>query len=337
MSVTFGKVEEYIKKLDTQKLKKLGIERVGNISVKEMGRGGYNINYLADIGGKKFVFRFNLDKYLDVANQTEYEYDILKHLEKTGIATKAYFIDTSRKFFEYDLLVEEFIENKAVQFGNEFLNNFGKLIKKLHSVSLPKSGLLILNSKPLSDQLKLIKSKVDFIKSGNFNKDFLDFINPYILKADDYAAKYSGLFKSGDICINHRDLVLENVLQTDSGLKLIDWQSPMADDPSYDLAFFTSDTVGEWSLGRPFTDGEKKLFLESYGADKKLLEKIRIRQPLFYLEIFVWVAFRAAYLRNKFKKNLVKDIDKEFFQKRIAVYESFLNKDRIKEYLISLK
>lgn len=324
------KIEKYIKEIGAQKL---GFNSVKNVSVKEINRGGYNINYLVNIDNHKFVFRFNIDTYLDVENQTEYENEVLRYLEKFDVAPKVFFIDISKSFFEYDLLVEEFIENQSLQFGNDFLENFGKLVKKLHSIPLPQSGLLIKNSNPLTDQWNFIKGKIDFIKSGNFNEKFLKFINQYIAKVDKYVSNFSNLFESKDICLNHRDLVIENVLQTSDGLKLIDWQAIMADDASYDLTFFTCDIVIEWNLGRPLTDKEKEIFLNSYRADEKMLEKIRIRQPMVYLELFVWIAYRAAYLRNKLAKGLVSEVDKDFVQKRITAYESFLDENRMKKYL----
>lgn len=324
------KIEKYIKEIGAQKL---GFNSVKDVSVKEINRGGYNINYLVNIDNHKFVFRFNIDTYLDVENQTEYENEILKYLEKFDVAPKVFFIDTSKSFFEYDLLVEEFIENDKLIFGNDFLQNFGKLVKKLHSIPLPQGGLLIKNTNPLVDQWNFIKGRIDFIKSGNFNENFLRFINSYIDKANKYVSNFSNLFENKDICLNHRDLVIENVLQTDKGLRLIDWQAIMADDPSYDLAFFTCDIIIKWNLGRPLTDEEKQIFLNSYQSDEKMLEKIRVRQPMVYLELFVWIAYRTAYLRDKLAKNLVDEADKDFVQKRIAAYESFLDENRMKKYL----
>lgn len=324
------KIEKYIKEIGAQKL---GFNFVKNVSVKEINRGGYNINYLVNIDNHKFVFRFNIDKYLDVESQTEYENEVLKYLEKFDIAPKVFFIDTSRNFFEFDLLVEEFIENQPLQFGNDFLEKFGKLVKKLHSIPLPQNGLLIKNLNPLIDQWNFIKGKINFIKSGNFNEKFFEFITPYVPKVDKYVSNFSNLFEGKDVCLNHRDLVIENVLQTSKGLKLIDWQAIMADDASYDLAFFTCDIVIEWNLGKPLTNEEKEIFLNSYQADERMFEKIRVRQPMVYLELFVWIAYRAAYLRNKLAEGLVNEADKDFVQKRIAAYESFLDENRMKKYL----
>lgn len=330
MEERIQKIEKYIKEIGAQKL---GFNFVKNISVKEINRGGYNINYLVNINNHKFVFRFNIDTYLDVENQTKYENEVLEYLEKFNIAPKVFFIDTGKIFFEDDLLVEEFIENQSLQFGNDFLEKFGKLVKKLHSIPLPQNGLLIKNLNPLFDQWNFIRGKINFIKSGNFNEKFLNFINSYIPKFDKYVSNFSNLFEGKDVCLNHRDLVIENVLQTSKGLKLIDWQAVMADDPSYDLAFFTCDIVIEWNLGRSLTDEEKQIFLKSYQADDKMLEKIRVRQPMVYLELFVWIAYRAAYLRDKLASGLVNETDKDFVHKRISTYESFLDENRMKKYL----
>jgi len=330
MDKRIGQIKIFIKNLNP---KKLGLDRINDISVKEINRGGYNINYLVNIDDHKFLFRLNLDKYIDVDNQIEYEYQILKYLEGKDVGPRPYFIDTSKKDLEHDLLVEEFVENKPLKFGNKFLKDLGKLVRKLHLVPLPENDFLIKNTNPLTDQRNFIKRKIDFIKSTKFNQKFLSFIDPYIPKIDRYVSGHSDLFSTKEICINHRDMVIENILQTSKGLKLVDWQATMADDASYDLTFFTCDIVIEWNLGRPLTNEEKQIFLNSYQADKKMLEKIRIRQPMVYLELFTWIAYRAAYLRNKLAKNLVNEADKDFVQKRIAAYESFLDENKMKKYL----
>lgn len=325
-----AQIKTYIKNLDP---KKLGLNKIDNILIKEINRGGYNINYLVNIDNRKFLFRFNLDKYIDVDNQIEYEYQILKYLKEKNIAPKPYFIDIAKKDLKYDLLVEEFIENNPLKFGSKFLKDIGKLVRKLHLIPLPQNDFLIKNTNPLADQWNFIKKKIDFIKSTRFNQEFLSFIDLYIPKIDRYVSSHSDLFSAKEICINHRDMVIENVLQTDKGLRLIDWQAAMIDDPSYDLTLFFCDIMIEWNLERGLTKKEKQVFLDSYGASDKLIKKVDIRQPMTYLELFIWVAYRASYLRNKLEKNLVKDFDKEFFQKRITAYENFLDEKRMKKYL----
>ena len=179
----------------------------------------------------------------------------------------------------------------------------------------------------------MLRDALSVIRRYRYESEFVKLIKTYISKINDYVNKYSNLFRSQDICLNHRDLVIENILQTDKGLRLVDWQAAMADDPSHDLAFFTCDMVIEWSLGRGMTKEEKKIFLTSYEADDNLIKKINIKQPMIYLELFVWIAYRIAYLRDKLNKRLVEEIDRDFVQKRIKVYENFLTRERITKNL----
>jgi len=332
MDKRITQLKNYINQLDSSKLG-LDIIEPTRVKIKEINRGGYNVNYLLTIDGQKFVLRLNLDNYVDTDNQTEYEYRILKHLENRNIAPKVYFIDTTEDKLDYYLLVEEFIENKPLDFGNKFLEDFGVLLKKFHSVELPQGDWLIKNTQPLKNQWDFIKGKIDFIKSKDTNSKFVEFIQTYTSKVDDYIIKYSDLFKPQDICLNHRDLVVENILQTEKGLRLVDWQAVMADDQSHDLAFFTCDMVIEWNLGRCMTKEENQIFLNSYGATDDLIKKIDIKQPMIYLELFVWVAYRVAYLRDKLNQGLVEEVDQDFVQKRIKAYENFLTEEKMTKNL----
>lgn len=332
MDKKITQLKNYINQLDPSEL---GLDTIepDKIEIKKINRGGYNVNYLLTTNGQKLILRLNLDNYVDTDNQTEYEYRILKHLENMDISPKVYFTDTSKDKLDYDLLVEEFMENTPLNFDNKFLENFGKLLKKFHSVELPQGDWLIKNTQPLKNQWDFIKDKINFIQSKDRNSKFVDFIQTYASKVDDYIAKHSDLFKPQDICLNHRDLVIENILQTDKGLRLVDWQAVMADDPSHDLAFFTCDMVIEWNLGRGLTREEKQIFLDSYEADDDLIKKIDIKQPMIYLELFVWVAYRVAYLRDKLNQDLVEEVDQDFVQKRIKDYEDFLTEERMTKNL----
>lgn len=326
-------IKNYIKNIDP---KKIGFDNfdLNEVKIKEINRGGYNANYLVIINKKKFVFRLNIDKYLDVENQTKYEYNILKDLENKNIAPKVYFIDINKERTEENLLVEEFIENKELKFGVDFLKDAGKLVKKLHSVKVTQKNSLLKMNNPLDDQWKSIKKSIYFIKKGNYNPNFLNYINKFISKIDNYVEKNAKLFDKEKICINHKDLTIQNILQTNQGLRLVDWQSAMIDDPSFDLALFISDIAIEWHLGRTMTEKEKHIFLESYGANDDLLEKIKVRLPIISFELIVWGAKRAAYLRDKFKKGSIKKEDKDFFQKKIMLYENFLKEEKnIDKYL----
>lgn len=306
--------------------------------VSEMNRGGYNINYLATSEtGDKFVYRLNLDNYLDVENQIQYEYNILKYLEPYNIAPKVFHTENSDQFG--NIMLEEFFEGDlASEFADDIntYKNIGALLSKLHSLDKPDGIDLLEYKNPLHNQLEFINSKINFIKSGNFNPDFINFIEEFLPSVTSYVETNADKFPEEDTRIVHRDLVLENIMSTKDGFKLIDWQSAMIDDPSYDLAHFTNDLVAEWTIGRKYTDEEKNAFFESYTSkslDKNILEKTQIRSPLVYLELFVWSAYRAACLKDRLQNNLIDGEDLELAIWKITAYENFLDQEKITRYL----
>jgi len=50
---------------------------------------------------------------------------------------------------------------------------------------------------------------------------------------------------------------------------------------------------------------------------------------MIYLELFVWVAYRVAYLKDKLNQGLVEEVDQNFVQKRIKAYGDFLTEERM--------
>lgn len=332
MNALVEKIKNYLNRDILQKLK---VSHFSHISIQEISRGGYNINFLVKIDNNKFVFRFNLDKDLDVDNQIAYEYKILKHVSKWSIAPKVFFMDTTKSTFDYDLLVEEFIDNKLIYFDAEFLKNFARLIRKLHSFSPPKVDYPIKDINPLINHWCSIKNKLSYTDIA-LDKNTFTLLGRYIPEIDRYVEKYAHYFNIRDVCLNHRDLVTENILLTDEGLILVDWQSAMIDDPSYDLAYFLNDIIIEWNREATLTEKQKELFLRSYQVDSALTDKIKIRHKMIGLELIVWFAFRSVYLQNKLISRR-KEKNEQFTLDRINKYKSFLTQERIKNVLAAFQ
>ncbi len=325
-----GQIKRYVTALHP---KLLGLASVGSVRISELNRGGYNLNYRVDIDGRSFVFRLNLDAYLDVENQTVYEQEVMQAVEPASIAPKVFFIDTKKDVLDHDLLVEEYLDHEPLRFGTDFLEEAGKLVKRLHAIPLPVGTGLIRNSHPLQDQWKFIQGKVAYIKANSAYPEFIESFTKHTPAINAYVSRHAPKFRGDDICVNHRDLVIENILSTNKGLRLVDWQSAMADDPSYDLSYFSCPLVAEWNLGRPMQPDEAQAFFRGYQIDEALWHKVHVRQPMVNLELLIYVAFRSVYVRNKLATNGVHNADTEFFEKRIAAYEKLLDEKRMTQYL----
>ena len=110
------------------------------------------------------------------------EFNSLKLVEKMKIAPKAWLLDDSRKIFDSDFIILDYLEGKPLNETKYSLDN--KLIKgivnlciKFHSMSL-KGKLLKLpkDEGSYKDLLKTIHKKYVFLSKFVSNKEFLDII-----------------------------------------------------------------------------------------------------------------------------------------------------------------
>ena len=104
------KIKEYFEKINPSEL---GLKiKVKVKSISKLGQGTGNLNYLVIANKKKFVFRLNMDPKNKIKSKKEF--DALKIAEKYGISPKARYLDNSRKNFESDLIIIDYIEGKTV-------------------------------------------------------------------------------------------------------------------------------------------------------------------------------------------------------------------------------
>jgi aminoglycoside phosphotransferase (APT) family kinase protein len=79
----------------------------------------------------------------------------------------------------------------------------------------------------------------------------------------------------------HADPVAANVVTSDRGLVLIDWQCPAMGDPCEDLAIVLSPAM-QSAYGRRLTAGKERTFLSAY-PDRRSVERYRRLAPYYHL------------------------------------------------------
>ncbi len=91
----------------------------------------------------------------------------------------------------------------------------------------------------------------------------------------------------------HGDVVPGNLVQTETGLRLIDWQCPAVGDPTLDLAIFLSPAMQVIYGHRPLTISEINTFFQSYGrADVE--RRYRALAPLFHARMAAYCLWKGA-------------------------------------------
>ncbi len=91
----------------------------------------------------------------------------------------------------------------------------------------------------------------------------------------------------------HGDVVPANVLNTQDGVVLIDWQCPALGDPASDLACFLSPAMQTVYGTRPLTADQQTAFLASY-PDPETTARYRQLQPAYHFRMAAYCLWRVA-------------------------------------------
>ncbi|MDJ0627379.1 MAG: phosphotransferase [Rhodobacter sp.] len=91
----------------------------------------------------------------------------------------------------------------------------------------------------------------------------------------------------------HGDPVPANIIATDAGLRLIDWQCPALGDPAEDLAIYLSPAMQSLYGGRPLSAGCERRFLDAYGHPARAARYLAL-SPAFHWRMAVYCLWKAA-------------------------------------------
>ena len=112
-------IKQYININRKTTLRDLNLSR--DTEVEFLAQGEYNINFTLSSFPNKYVFRVNTGSQLQIDNQIGYEFNSLKYLEKSSVTPKVFFVDGSLMYFDYGVLIMEFLEGAPLEYGEELL------------------------------------------------------------------------------------------------------------------------------------------------------------------------------------------------------------------------
>ena len=215
-----------------------------------LGNGEHNFNFLVNTNKGNYILRIYANTQFD---NSENEFKILKKLNGK-YAPKVYFFDNSKSVFQYDYMIQEFIEGTTLnKFSDEDLKKVAKMLLEIHQIkdlrknrnwkepigSWSKKNILQ-NSKYLGDEfyedMKLLYSKV--------LKELLK-VKPIIQKFE-------------RIHLIHDDVIPENIIKKKNGdLILVDWELA-----TFEYFFFE---FGCMIAENHLTKEQEDIFLKAYG------------------------------------------------------------------------
>lgn len=297
-----------------------------------LAQGEYNINYTIDDIDKKYVFRVNTGSQIDVESQIRYEYNCIKRLEESGVTPKAYFVDDSKSYFQYGILIMEFLEGNPLQYSRD-LDKAAYIFSKIHSIELKDRDFnsLIMEKEIFTDRINEGKRLLrDFMISPLVSSDLKNFFYKFLQWAEDNKYKEKYFIENRWQVINNTEVNSHNFIIGKERSYLIDWEKPVISDPCQDITQFLADTTTLWKTDYVLSSDEKEDFFKSYEASVKsnyrdIRERVNMYMPYLYLRALAWCAY--AWLEYKNPDKEIKNMD------TLNKIESYLQVDFMRKLL----
>ena len=293
------RIEKYLKNISPEIL---GVQNMESLEIHKMTPGSYNLNFHISVDIKEFIFRVNIDQQSGLSKQAAYEYNALKFLEGRGLAPDVYHLDDTRQHFEFDILIEQYLEGPHLLLDKPHITQVAALLSKLHS--LGHGGVnFIFWQDPLKDTYDFVQKDIAHYKTRRTAEEDIIARSERAVEEIELRILKSDLpFKADSL--NHTDVVCDNFIRTSQGLRMIDWEKPRVDDCSYDLSCFLSEPAQLWCTADILKIEDREAFINRYArlSNKNaeiLIEKVRLREPMVSLHWILWGATKLCDLREE--------------------------------------
>ena len=310
----------------------LGLRDTGSIDILQMTPGSYNLNFHVRVDQKDFIFRVNIEQQSGLTNQIEHEFSVLKFLEDHCIAPQVYHFDDSRTYFDFDILIEEYLDGPPLSLQKEVLPEVAELLTRLHALD-PGGMPFVIWQDPLASTFELAHGDLTGYEAARSpDKKTIRLAKKVLATSEALLNKQRHLFQAESL--THTDLCCENFIKTAAGLRLIDWEKPRVDDGTYDICCFLSEPAELYNSRTVLNSEEREYFIAAYAglggenADH-LKEKVNIREPLISLHWILWAATMLSNLRDqRTSPELV-----EAHEEKIVRYERVANPENIERLI----
>jgi len=299
MNINPDRIIGYIRSLPPETL---GLTAVDDPRIIDMTPGSYNLNYHILVGGAAFNFRVNIDQQSGLANQIEHEFKVLTFLEDHGIAPKGFLYDDSRRHFDFDILIQSYLDGPHLLFNARDVKDAAALLAALHALDPVDKGFTTWHD-PLRDTQRLVAADLaEYTAKKSADPENVHLVRKALAVIEKKVAATHHRFVADSL--NHTDVAMDNFIRTRNGLRMVDWEKPRVDDGTYDLGCFLSKPVQLWCSETILDKANEDAFVRHYaacrGLDPDLLAaKIALREPLISLHWVLWGGGKLCDLKDR--------------------------------------
>lgn len=318
------KIKSYL--LRNERCKKFGFN--DNTGVEFLAQGEYNKNFVIYHNHKKFVFRINTGSQLNLDNQIEYEYNVIKTLEKSGVTPRGYFVDDSRSFFEQGILMMNFLEGNPLNYRTDLLKA-AEIFSKIHTLDIEAFQKILISEKALcNDRVKegerwlepYMNSDIAPLESQRLLERLLEFCRNNVGR-DAY------FMDDPWLVVNNTEVNSHNFIIGNEKNYLIDWEKPVISDPVQDLTQFLVPTTTLWKanyiLDKNQISGFYKAYMKGQQQNYDIIERVELYKPFLYLRAFSWCA--GAWVEYTNQSRTIKN-DDTFTKIKMYLEPDFMKK-----------
>lgn len=310
-------LSEYVTSKKFLNFLQLSEENAKAVLYNFLAQGEYNCNYdfIHPVTGKHLVLRINTGSQMHLQDQITYEYNALLLLENSGRTPKVYYLDDSKKFLPYGVLVMEYLDGRTLDYKKD-MTGAAACLADIHSLAIPPENALISVTNPLQAILSECLDMFSVYESSSLaNPTKVKWIKNLLEKGEKLIHAQNKNTTTPHLCCINTELNNTNFLVEENGfVHLIDWEKPLLGDPAQDLGHFLAPTTTFWKTDIILTRCQTDSFLKSYikKADKRyvymdnLEERVHTYIPVTCLRgitwcAMAWVEYQQPYriLRNE--------------------------------------
>ena len=245
-------------------------------------------------------------------NQIKYEYDSIKFLEPSGVTPKVFFVDDSLSFFQYGILIMEFLEGEPLQYEKD-LSKAATIFSRIHSLEVKQNHTHFkVEDHIFSDRIKEGERLLANVwESPHVSREIKSFFDQFLGWAKANRSKEQYFIDEPWLVVNNTEVNSHNFIIGKEKSYLIDWEKPVISDPAQDLTQFMAPTTTSWKTDYLLSEEEKELFFQTYieglkGKDQNIRERVHLYTPYLYLRALTWCAhaFVEYHDPNKQIKNM---------------------------------
>ncbi|UCF99181.1 MAG: aminoglycoside phosphotransferase family protein [Spirochaetaceae bacterium] len=265
--------------------------------VEFLAAGEYNENYLVYTRSGRYVFRINHGSQLDLDNQIEYEYEVLKAVEPSGVTPRIFFVDVDTDGLGNGVLLMEYLEGRPLDYPID-IQRAAEVFARVHS--LPAAEGLIVQNNPIEAIAEESYGLINRFPDHPLIGEKVHLLR-YHEKIGILAENTCDLFSNEALCIVNTEVNSRNFIVQPERTFLVDWEKAVVSYRYQDLGHFLVPTTTLWKSDYVYSEEEKLEFIQYYAQSlrlnldvKELFEKTKILERTILLRALSW-CFMAYY------------------------------------------